>query len=61
MSGHSAKKQRREIRKQYGEIFEMFADKDAHLIKPKPRLVPMFIWLWLMSPFIKIRKKKHVN
>jgi hypothetical protein len=58
MSGKSEKRLRKEIRNQYGEMFEAIADKDARLLKPKPKFFPMFLWIWLMSPFIRIRKKK---
>jgi hypothetical protein len=55
MSGNKAKKLRRELRNQYKDIFEAFAEKNANIIKTKPRFFPYIVWRFLIGFFIKIK------
>lgn len=62
MSGKQDKKIRKLFRKEYAERARLMADHDINLLnsrifRPKPKYFPMRLWLWLMSFFIKIKKK----
>jgi len=59
MSGARAKKLRKEYRKEVqdylmdGGMYEIF----QMMIKPKPRGVPNFLWLWAMKFFVNIQEE----
>ena len=56
MSGKQEKKLRRLLRKQYGQTIKEIAEVNARMLKTKPRWIPMFVWLWGASFFVKIKK-----
>ncbi len=56
MSGKTSKNLRKKLRQQYGDIIEMMAEENARIIKPKPRFIPTFLWLWMASFFIRIKR-----
>jgi len=47
---------RKEARKMYGATMEVLAEKNSKLLKPKPRWIPLWVWIRLLSIFIYIRK-----
>jgi len=55
MSGNKSKKLRRELRNQYKDMFEVFAIKNANIIKQKPKYVPYIVWRFLIGFFIIIK------
>ncbi len=44
---------RREIRKQYGAQLIKIAQERAQLIKSKPKWLPRFMWVVILSIFVK--------
>ncbi|HUW43705.1 MAG TPA: hypothetical protein VMV95_01950 [Bacillota bacterium] len=55
MSGNKSKKLRRELRNQYKDMFEVFASKNANIIKQKPKHFPYPVWRFLIGFFIKVK------
>ena len=53
MSQKTEKRMRREIRKQYGVTLLQIAKERAQLVKPKPKWLPRFMWVALLSIVIK--------
>jgi len=50
MSQKQEKKRRRELRNAINEKFKKF---EEHL-KPRPRFMPEWIWVWIIKRFIEI-------
>lgn len=55
MNGKQAKKLRQIVRKDYQKQIEEMAKIFSNYMKPKPRWVPLFIWVKLLRIFIKIK------
>jgi len=64
MSGKQNKKQRqilrREFRKEYAKKAEEVAEFQTNLFKPKPKYVPLGLWMWALGFFVKIKKTKKI-
>lgn len=63
MSGKQDKKLRKEIQmrnresvKAYREKAEEIAKKDMNMFRPKPRFIPMGLWVWVLGFFIKVKR-----
>ena len=60
MSAKNEKKHRQLVRRLFGrearQLAEVMAEKNERLLKPKPRWIPDFVWIWLLSFFIYIKK-----
>lgn len=44
---------RKEMRKEAEEMGKLI----GNVLKPKPRFIPWFLWLWAISFFIKVKNK----
>ncbi|MFZ3032237.1 MAG: hypothetical protein WA082_04330 [Candidatus Moraniibacteriota bacterium] len=63
MSGKQDKKLRKEMQmnhreqvKLYREKVEEIAKRDTNMFRPKPFWFPMFLWVWILGFFIKIKR-----
>ena len=56
MSHKEAKKLRKYFRKEYMAEAHRLADQHMKILKTKPKLVPMFIWVFFLKIFIRIRE-----
>ena len=60
MSNRQDKKQRqfyrREFEKEYKGKASEKADAEMNMFKTKPKWVPMFLWIWALGFFIRIKK-----
>lgn len=48
-------KHREEI-KAYRAKAEAIAKRDMNMFRPKPRWIPMALWVWILGFFVKIKK-----
>jgi hypothetical protein len=58
MNNKFEKKRRKMLRvslQTYQEMLRQTAFENAKIIKPKPKFIPMWIWLFLLGFFIKIK------
>lgn len=55
MNNKQSKKMRQLARRQYRDTMKALAEQHARLIKPKPKYVPTFVWVWLLGFFIYIK------
>jgi hypothetical protein len=46
---------RQEFDQKYGKITEEMAKENSQFLKKKPKLFPMFLWIRLLSIFVKIK------
>jgi hypothetical protein len=62
MNSKAAKKQRqflrREFKKEYQEKARAIAARDMNMFRPRPRFFPEWLWIKILSYFIKIKKTK---
>ena len=60
MSQKEAKKRRQFLRREALKEYQMharyMAEKNNRLLKNKPGLVPMFLWVWALGFFVNIKK-----
>lgn len=56
MSGKQSKKMKQLARREYRAAMQAIAEQHSRLIKPKPRFMPMFLWLWMIGFFINIKR-----
>jgi len=59
MSQSQEKRARRILRDQMEESrqdFHKFVVENAKIIKPKPKYIPMDLWIWALGFFINIKK-----
>jgi len=56
MSGKTSKYFRKKLRQDYGDLIEMMAEENSRIIKPKPRFIPTFLWIWMAGFFIRIKR-----
>lgn len=57
MSGKQDKKIRKYFRQEYQAKADELARLHGNWLKPKPKWVPMPVWLWAMGFFVKIKKR----
>jgi hypothetical protein len=59
MSQRQDKKMRRffrqQFQKEYYETARKIAERDMNMFRTKPRWVPLKVWTWLISIFIKVK------
>ena len=55
MSHKRTKKLRKLMRKEYDKNIREIAEANGQFIKPKPKWVPMFVWINLLKIFVKIK------
>ncbi len=53
-----ARKMLREKMDVYGDSMKEMIAENSKIIKPKPRFIPLPIWMWMLGFFIKIGKEK---
>lgn len=58
MSQKQDKKIRQLFRRKYATTAEELAANQVNMIKPKPKWVPMAVWLRLLGIFVRIRTSK---
>jgi hypothetical protein len=58
MSQKQEKRMRKMLRKEVSDLAQKKIDRDMNMFKPKPRFVPMWLWVRLIGIFIKVRKTK---
>jgi len=51
-----ARKILREEVRQYQADTRQLITENAKIIKTKPKWIPMFLWMWLLSFFINLKK-----
>lgn len=56
MNGKQSKKMRKEARRIYENTMKEMAEFHSRFLKPKPKWVPMFLWLAGLRIFVKIKK-----
>ena len=59
MSGKAEKKRRRFLRQEFNEkyagMIEDIAEANGQFLKPKPKWFPMWLWVRILSIFVKIK------
>jgi hypothetical protein len=55
MSQKKDKKARRLFRTVFRNRIEEVAEKNARMIKPKPKWIPMFLWIRMLKIFIRVK------
>ena len=58
MSERKARAMRRAFQRDYLEAAERLAEHDMNIFKPKLRWVPMWLWIWGLGVFVKIKRTK---
>lgn len=56
MSGRQDKKRRQDLRKMYRDDLREMAEINGRLLKPKPRWIPMAVWLWMLGKFVFLKR-----
>ena len=60
MNGKQAKKQRQFFKREFAKKYQSKADELAaaqvNVFKTKPNWIPMFLWVWALGFFIKIKR-----
>lgn len=63
MSGNAAKKIRQLFRREYeskaDELAAGYTELNNKFLKPKPKWVPMWAWLFMLRRFVYIKKNKN--
>jgi len=60
MSQKKEKRERKMLRenmREYREDMKQIMLENSKIIKPKPKYIPMTVWLWAMGFFIKIKDR----
>jgi hypothetical protein len=55
MNGRVAKKIRQYASRHYDRTIDEILEKQSNMFKPKPRWMPMMIWVWVLGFFVKIK------
>jgi len=59
MSQRQTKRERRFLRKQFEERYQdtadMLAKSDHQFLKPRPKWIPTFVWIWGLRLFVRIK------
>jgi hypothetical protein len=62
MSSRQDKKKRQFFRREFVKKYEKkateMAEWNSSMMKPKPKWIPMAVWIWALGFFIKIKKPK---
>jgi hypothetical protein len=64
MNGKQAKKIRQYASRKYDRTIKEILEAQSNMFKPKPKFIPMFMWIWIIGFFIKIKSanvKKKVE
>lgn len=55
MNGKQTKKLRQMMRRKYGQDLRDLAEANGKFLRPKPHWMPMWLYIRLLSIFIKIK------
>lgn len=58
MSQRIDKARKKAFRKEYHDVASAFAEKNEQILKPCPRWIPVSVYMWMLSFFIIIKKRK---
>jgi hypothetical protein len=59
MSQRQDKKMRKYFRQQFDKTYydraREIAERDMNMFRTKPKIIPLKVWIWLISIFIKVK------